>query len=555
MPITTTSSRRYSFVTLIGLLLVALGLLRAALFVAHDPAFGYGDLPDLQRTTDCVGLMPLAGDPKPGEIARPPSYYQTAALNPAGCYLGSGMLLAVPVAIAYRVAFLVGHEAEVLIPLQAFGLFKLFLFTVLAMAVALALKPHPLASLVHGLMFFMIIADPVATLWLNTLYSESAALLGAYGAVAMIAVIVLTGSTQRWPWWFLGASFILLGFARDQFGFLPLLLAALATPALLRRSRRSTWTLLGIAAGIAVLQMMMAPLRPEGGGPVARVGSQTAEATTPMKALSRVLPATQATVPGYLGIAAGGAVRGVADLPPWAMSFLALLGNIPSMTYATTVMALLFCVPLAVLWMLWTAWKDPPAAAALPTVFAMLLGITGYSLLTTAFGVGITGAQRHHWLGSLATLAAVLLLPGVVWQLSSDLLRARIALAAALGVILLAGSWLVWTRGQPLAIGMADKVTEGPGRVLEVGGWALDPWEVRRVYVTVGDGHATEGTRGIERRDLDEIYPGYPGASKSGFQISIPSNAWRENQLLRVFVESRSGGVTEIDRRVVRLRP
>jgi hypothetical protein len=77
---------------------------------------------------------------------------------------------------------------------------------------------------------------------------------------------------------------------------------------------------------------------------------------------------------------------------------------------------------------------------------------------------------------------------------------------------------------------------------------------VRRVYVSVGGGPQTEATRGIERRDLEAIYPGYPEAVSGGFLVTIPSNAWREKEQLRIYVENRAGGVTEIDRRLVRLR-
>ena len=121
--------------------------------------------------------------------------------------------------------------------------------------------------------------------------------------------------------------------------------------------------------------------------------------------------------------------------------------------------------------------------------------------------------------------------------------------------MLLAAGWLLWTQHQPLAIGALDKMTEEKGRSLQVSGWALDPWGVKRVFATVGGGPPTEGTRGIERRDLEATYPGYPEAVSGGFQITLPSSAWRDNELMRTFVESRQGAVTEIDRRQIRLRP
>ena len=608
-----TSAPRYSFLTIIAFTLIALGLARALLLVVHEPVLGYGDQSDMHRTADCVGIEPIAAPRKPGEMARPHALYHTAGFKGSGCYPSSSALIAAPVVLIYGIGSIASDEPEILIPLHAFGFFNLALFTLLALTVAMALRPHPVASVGHAALFFLLIADPVATLWFNTLYAEPAALLGAYGAVAMTAVVVLEGGRRASHWWLLGASLAALGFAREQFSYLPLALVAIAAPALLRRSRRKTWILAMVAAFIVVAQVLLAPLRPDYVSPVNRVnaylGSILAassdedetlvhlglpvrcasmsgatwearrgeklesacpevvdlssfaflrlvltEPLTLLRAVSRVLPAAESIVPGYLGISAEGPIRSVSDLPPRVMSFVALMSKVPSMVFATIVVTLLVAFPVVLWWMVWTV-KNEPGLAALPVAFAMLVAIGGYSIATTAFGDGIAGAERHNWLGALATFAAVGLLPLVVWQLSGDILRGRIALAAAFGVMLLAAGWLLWTQHQPLAIGGFDKMVEEKGRSLEVSGWALDPWGVRRVFATVGGGPQTEGTRGIGRRDLEATYPGYPEAVSGGFQITLASNAWRENELMRIYVESRQGAVTEIDRRRIRLRP
>jgi hypothetical protein len=259
-------------------------------------------------------------------------------------------------------------------------------------------------------------------------------------------------------------------------------------------------------------------------------------------------------VPGGVGISSEGAIRAVPDLPPRAMSFVALLSKTPAMAFATIIVTFLVAFPVVFAWLLWTVRREPDLAAV-PTVLVMLVAIGGYSLATTAFGGGISGADRYNWLGSLATLAAVGMLPLVTWQLSRDQLIARVAVAAVFGVMLLSAGWLLWTRHEGLAIGALDKVVQEHARSLEVGGWALDPWGVRRVYATVGGGPQTEGTRGIERRDLEATYPGYPEAVAGGFQITLPSHAWREKEQMRIYVESRSGAITEIDRRQIRPHP
>jgi hypothetical protein len=278
------------------------------------------------------------------------------------------------------------------------------------------------------------------------------------------------------------------------------------------------------------------------------------EPLTLVRAVSRVLPAAQAVVPGHLGVAAHGPIQGIADLPPRAMSFVALLTFANSMVFSTIVVSLVIAWPIAWAWLAWTA-RNEPAVSGLPLAFVMLLGIGAYSIVTTTFGDGIVNAERYNWLGALAMLGAVLLLPLVLWQLTRDLLRARIALACLFGIALLAAGWLLWTRNQPLAVGNVERIAQQQGRVLEVNGWALDPWGVKRVYATVGGGPRAEGTRGIERRDVQALYPGYPEAVSGGFRITIPSNAWRENETLRVFVENRLGAVTEIDRRTIVPKP
>jgi hypothetical protein len=560
--------RRYSFLAAVAFMLLGLALVRALLLIAHEPALGYGDQSDMHRTFDCVGIEPLTEPSSAGDMARPHALYQTSGFKASGCYPSSAALFAAPVVLAYGIASIASDEPEILIPLHAFGAFNLALFTLLVLAAAVALRPYPMASLTHAAIVFLLIADPVSTLWFNTLYSEPAALLGAYGAVAMTAVIVLGGGASRLHWWLLGASLVVLGLAGEQFGYLPLALAALAAPALRLRSARKAWTLVIVAAVVAVVQLLMGPLRPADVAPVNRVNAYLGlilassnderetlghlglparcaamsgatwsvrrgenletvcpevvgissfaflrlaltEPDTLLRAVSRVLPAGGALVPGDLGISSEGPIRAVSDLPPRAMSFLALLAKVPAMVFAGFVATLLIAFPAALLWLLWTVRREPDMST-LPAAFVMLIAIAGYCLATTAFGAGIVHAERHNWLGALATLAALVLLALVVWQLTRDILSARIAMAAVFGVLLLASGWLLWTRHAPLAIGGLEKMAEQKGRSLEVSGWALDPWGVRRVYATVGGGPQAEGTRGIERRDVEATYPGYP---------------------------------------------
>ena len=606
------AARRSPFLAIIAHTLLILALVRALLLIGHDPVLGYGDQSDMHRTFDCVGIEPIK-EPQAGEAPRPHALYHTSGFKGSGCYPGSAALIAAPVVLAYGIASIASDDPEILIPVQAFGAFNLALLALLVLAVAVSLRPNPVASLVHAAIVFLLLADPVSTLWFNTLYAEPAALLGAYGAVAMTACLLLGGGASRLQWWLLGASFVALGFSREQFAYLPVALALLASPALRPRSARRTTMLIAVTIIVAAAQFLLAPLRPEYVSPVNRVNAylgvilassadepQTlerlglparcaamsgatwrerhgekletvcpevlgvspfaflrllpTEPATLVRAASRVLPAAEAIVPGSLGLSAEGPIRAVSDLPPRAMSFVLFVTRMPAMLVATLVVALIIAFPFALGWLLWTVRREP-AMCAIPATLVLLIAIAGYCLATTAFGDGIADAPRHNWLGTLATLATIPVLPLVGWQLSRDLLGARIAVAVVFGVALLAAGWLMWTRQATLAVGSLDRIAEAPGRALEVTGWALDPWGVKRVYATVGGGPQAEGTHGIERRDLDASYPGYPEAMSGGFQITLPSHAWRENERMRVFVENRAGAITEIDRRQLRLHP
>src|SRR5258708_21142487 len=181
-------------------------------------------------------------------------------------------------------------------------------------------------------------------------------------------------------------------------------------PALRVRSPRKAWILAVAAAIVAALQVVIAPLRPDYVSPINRVNAylgvilassndeaetlahlglparcavmsgatwssrrgenlDTAcpevkrissfaflklvptEPLTLMRAASRVLPAAESIVPGGLGISSEGPIRAVPDLPPRAMSFVALLSKVPAMVFAAIVPTLLIGFPVEPAWL------------------------------------------------------------------------------------------------------------------------------------------------------------------------------------------------------------
>jgi hypothetical protein len=233
------------------------------------------------------------------------------------------------------------------------------------------------------------------------------------------------------------------------------------------------------------------------------------------------------------------------------MSFAGLVSTVPAPISMMIAMIVIATLPFAVAWLTWVARRPADETTAVPAVYTALVAIAAYCAIATSYATGATDIARSQWLGALALLAAIAMLPLVAWHISREFWAGRIALAVMFGILLLAGGWFAWARTEPLAIGAIERVAPGANRTLEVSGWTIDPRGLKRVYATVGGGPVTEATLGVERRDVQAAYPGYPDALTGGFQMSIASNAWRPGQALRIFAENRTGAITEIDRRDV----
>jgi hypothetical protein len=439
------------------------------------------------------------------------------------------------------------------------GIVGLLMIGSIAVFTALSLRRNPVASLVHAALFFLVVADPVSTMWVTSLAPERYALVGLYAIAAMVAVIGLTGGT-RVHWGVLLAGFLVLGLGPSHLVLLPLALAAVAYP-VLRKWRGEALTVFVVALVATFIIHFLQPERAHEPAvgislvPATTVERTASEPVRSLRAMARALPSATALAPVSLEIASTGRVRHLADLPPRIMSFAALIAPLPATASTMISMIVIMTLPFAIYWLAWSARQGNPLMVAIPALYVILVTVTAYCALASVAAHSDPDTARSQSMGVLAMLAAVLLTPLVIWHLSRDFWAGRIAVVVALGIVILAGSWFAWSRTAPLAIGTVERISPGPNRTLEVSGWAIDPRGVKRVYATVGGGAETEATLGTERRDLQVAYPGYPDVLTGGFQMSIASNAWRDNQALRVFVENRTGAITEIDRRDVRLAP
>jgi len=403
---------------------------------------------------------------------------------------------------------------------QAAGALALAIIAAVAIFTAYSLRRNPVASLVHALLFFLVVADPVAALWLNAATPETAALVALYCGVAMLGVASLGAGGL--------AHRALLGLS---------VLVVVATVGYLTFVRAET----AVPSGLTVVPA--APVVQEREGFVHHA----------FRGLARDIPASASIAPASLDISAGSSMRTIADLPPHVMSFTALLSRLPVTAWMMIVMVMILTTPFAAVAVWWARRRPGASTPAIPAVYTALVAVTAYIAVAAALGTG--DAARMLSIAWLAMLAAVIMIPLLTWHVSRDAVVGPIALVCLVGIVLMAGSWLAWTRTHPVAIGTVERITVNPQKALEVTGWALDPRGVKRVYATVGGGAETTATLGTERRDIQGAYPGYPDAVTGGFHMSIPSNAWRDHQKLQVFVENRTGATTEIERRDVNITP
>jgi len=236
-------------VALIALVLVAVGAWRLHSIVDATPMVGYANQFDMRRTSACVGLWP---DVAPEERLQahpqaPIRRYVRGAQRLDECYFSTELAFVLPT--------LVLGSANRPVDLRRIGATKAVLLVALALAfTALLLRHRPLWALAHGLVFAIVVCDPLNTLWLNTLYTEFAALFFLYASVVLLVVIGAREFPSDPP--SLGivvafaTSLIGLGLSREQHFLLPL---ALALPVVISLWRPALPTALSLAAVVVTV--------------------------------------------------------------------------------------------------------------------------------------------------------------------------------------------------------------------------------------------------------------------------------------------------------------
>jgi hypothetical protein len=210
----------------LSVLLVWIAATRIFYVVLHDPVLGFGNQYDMGRTAACLDLWPdLPGGARDvASFDAPIPKYRVQKISSQRCYPSAEVVLD---HVAIRLDGIRRYfTGDALVDMRAIGLLKALLLVIAACVAQQALAADPRVAFLHAATFMLVMADPVLTLYLNTLYGEFVAAFGAYAAVAGMAAMTMHG---RWTAATLGlciggATF--LAFSRMQHVLLPLFFIA-----------------------------------------------------------------------------------------------------------------------------------------------------------------------------------------------------------------------------------------------------------------------------------------------------------------------------------------
>ena len=243
---------RIRFATLLAFVLIGIGALRVYAVVGAVPVLGYANQFDMGRTSACVGLWPdvPAMERLHAHPEAPIATYVRDERHPQDCYWSSELLFVAPLAALMSV----GDTID----LRVVGAVKGSVLVLIAVAFGVMLRMRPGSALAHAAVFALVVCDPVVTLWMNTLYTEFAALLFAYASVVLVVAIgarpVQSDPPARTQVVALALSLAGLGLSRQQHMWLPALLILPLVFALWAPARRAALFLVAVASAVAVAQ-------------------------------------------------------------------------------------------------------------------------------------------------------------------------------------------------------------------------------------------------------------------------------------------------------------
>jgi hypothetical protein len=445
----------------IGVLLIVLGLARAGIVVLAEPMEGYANQGDMHRTSACTGLFPA--DEKAAQAPTPdaPTARFAIGSRTEGCYQSAEVIIAATTVAIYRATG--GDPAK--FKLSWVGYVKLALLFGVALVFAWLLRDHAAAGALHGLIVLLVLADPVVTLWMNTLYTDFAVILSLYVVTLACSVLALYDRQSYLSWALLLVGLVTLAISREQFALLPVALVLAAWPWLWLSSTRLTVVTVVIALLMGFVSLFVLPRPqevrkmtrtdtylgllvpasstpqrglailnlPESCAPVAGAEWRTRRAEVekacpqvyalssfaflrfvsdePMallRAKLRGFSAIHGIAPGNLGVIDGQPGKTIEDLPPWSFSPLkALDAMLPAPVFnALTLFTFLLAPAGLITLIVLRRYRGDPLT---PMMLAMFLGGTAiYAYATTIFGDGLNEAGRHYLPGTLAMYTVVI---------------------------------------------------------------------------------------------------------------------------------------------------
>jgi hypothetical protein len=213
--------------------------LRLGHVLTHEPLAGFANQFDMLRTTGCLGLAPAA-DVAAGVAtpAAPIERYRVAAARDPSCLIGTEVLLAGTARALDEIGDVLGIGDPASMPLRLVAWTKAILLLLAVGWIDWRLRAHRGARVVHAGLAAVVLVDPFNTLYLAGFYTEFAALLSAWLALALPLTWILDGRAPGHRgaigW---GLILAALALSRFQHAVIPLLLLVW----LLLLARRARW--------------------------------------------------------------------------------------------------------------------------------------------------------------------------------------------------------------------------------------------------------------------------------------------------------------------------
>jgi hypothetical protein len=590
--------------------LLVLGAARASLLVFDEPVTGYANQFDMKRISACLGVWPVTDqNPRAMSPAAPFAAYEWGETDEAFCQPGTEVLL------AGLVTGLAGIFSPDYIDIRWVGGTKLILLLLIAISLHLTMRQSPYFVFAHALVFALVICDPMNTLFANSFYSETGALLGAYLAIGAAIAIVLQDHFRVHSvlLWLVGLA--LLGGSRVQHLLLPLILFLLLVITL-RKVPGYFWvTSLLLSAAVIFLQFglqgqktsiddanrintvfgTILPAHPEPGQLAERLGlpencadlANTSwylkrgrnhredcpeafelsrakiimvfvqEPAAGVQLLFRALYQTGAWRLPYVGEVANASFKKAGGV-----NGLSIAGLLTGISFSVYVILYLLPVWLGICAFMVPLGRKPGTSAelrAFAMTLSMLAGLVMVVNATALFGDGFSEYGRHAHLAQNACAAAWLLMLVAVLQLSRRTrprghypAKTPMRFALAGSVIMILAVPVLIPK---LALGygvLNEPVDERvPGSEVLLSGWVAEPNGVERVEVINQNGVVTP----LPHRGSRALRPYFPiGELPAEFSAVLKMGENEADRTFRIVVTSKSGQKTTIDRRFMSIK-